>query len=115
MSKQMFHAAGSLSTPDRSLRPNSGLESIEDMNDEDDDEDMMDELQSPLPVFPAGAALGSHLNCWSQPDCNNFYVRGSNYLKDRVKIESADFLWPLRGVDLFLTDTCPENVGRCVY
>ncbi|OEU20050.1 hypothetical protein FRACYDRAFT_206765, partial [Fragilariopsis cylindrus CCMP1102] len=115
MSKRMSLAAGSPSTPDY-LSSHSGLESIVDTNDEDDDEEsMIDELQSPLPIFPAGAAFGSHLNCWSQPDCNNFYVRGSNYLKDRVKIESADFLWPVRGVDLFLTDTCPENVGRCVY
>ena len=115
MSKRMSLAAGSPSTPDY-LSSHSGLESIVDTNGEDDDEEsMIDELQSPLPIFPAGAAFGSHLNCWSQPDCNNFYVRGSNYLKDRVKIESADFLWPVRGVDLFLTDTCPENVGRCVY
>jgi len=79
------------------------------------DDDGEIELRSPLPVFPAGAALGSHLNCWSQPVCSDFYVRGPNYLKDKVKIESADFLWPLRGIDLFLTDTCPENAGRFVF
>jgi len=80
--------------------------------DGDTDSEIMDDVQSPLPLFPSGATLGSHLNCWSRPYCNLFYVRGPKYLKDRVKIESGDFIWPSRGVDLFLTDTPPENVGR---
>lgn len=83
--------------------------------DGDNDSESMNETQSPLPVFPKGAALGSHFNCWSQPICENFYVRGPKYLKNRVKIESGDFLWAVRGVDLFLTDTPPENAGRYVY
>lgn len=87
----------------------SGIIEDESENDEDG---ILNELQSPMPVFPKGAKLGSHFNCWSQPACNDFYVRGPNYLKNKVKIESADFLWPVRGIDLFLTDTCPENVGR---
>jgi len=110
MSKRMLFATGT-SRKDR-LGSLGSLDNLESDMDDDDREDIMNELQSPLPIFPAGETLGSHMNCWSQPDCNNFYVRGRNYLKDRVKIESADFIWPVRGVDLFLTDTCPENVGR---
>lgn len=113
-SKRMLFASGTSSHGRLgSLGSLTDPESKSDMDD-DDSENIMNELQSPLPIFPAGATLGSHMNCWSQPDCNDFYVRGRNYLKDRVKIESADFLWPVRGVDLFLTDTCPENVGRYV-
>jgi hypothetical protein len=66
----------------------------------------------PLPRFPFGAPLGSQLNCWSEPNPADFVVRGANYLSDRKKIPSADFLLPTRGIDLFLTDACPENVGR---
>lgn len=90
----------------------SGRESMSLDDDGDSSMDVANEIQSPLPVFPEGAALGSHLNCWSQPICDTFYVRGPKYLKDRLKIESGDFLWPVRGVDLFLTDTAPENIGR---
>ncbi|KAL3929282.1 MAG: hypothetical protein SGARI_004796, partial [Bacillariaceae sp.] len=79
--------------------------------DDDMDDDIMEVNQSPLPRFPAGAELGTVNNCWSEPEATNFHVRGANYLKDKVKIESADFLFPVRGLDLFLTDTCPENVG----
>jgi hypothetical protein len=68
-------------------------------------------IQSPLPMFPKGAALGSQLNCWSLPTHESFQVRGSNYLADKVKVPSKEFLFPTRGVDLFLTDACPENVG----
>mmetsp|Transcript_5935 Transcript_5935/g.16892 ORF Transcript_5935/g.16892 Transcript_5935/m.16892 type:complete len:731 (+) Transcript_5935:213-2405(+) len=74
--------------------------------------DTLSDIQSPLPVFPKGAALGSHFNCWSQPVGNDFHIRGPRYLFDKVKIESGDFLWQVRGVDLFLTDTPPENAGR---
>jgi len=120
-SKRMLFASGSSSHGRLgslgSLGNLGNLDSKSDVDDDESDEDNEDimnelELQSPLPIFPAGAKLGSHMNCWSQPYCNNFSVRGRNYLKDRVKIESADFLWPVRGVDLFLTDNCPENVGR---
>jgi hypothetical protein len=104
----------SLEMSPQTTRRLSSLASIPDIN-EDDESDIMDEIQSPLPLFPEGAALGSHLNCWSQPICDNFYVRGPKYLKDRVKIESGDFLWPVRGIDLFLTDTPPENAGRYVH
>ena len=62
--------------------------------------------------FPEGAALGSHLNCWSIPAASNFHVRGAYYLTDKKKVPSADFLLPCRGCDLFLTDNPPLNIGR---
>lgn len=87
--------------------------SVRDLSFADDmEDDIMEVNQSPLPRFPEGAELGTKNNCWSEPVCTNFHVRGPNYLKDKVKIESADFLFPVRALDLFLTDTCPENVGR---
>lgn len=62
--------------------------------------------------FPDGAAIGSHLNCWSIPAAGNFHVRGADYLTDKKKVPSADFLLPCRGCDLFLTDNPPLNIGR---
>jgi len=80
---------------------------------EEDDEDdvLLESSRSPMPKFPDGAKLGSHLNCYSEPDASNFQVRGANYLRDRKKIPSSDFIFPIRGIDLFLTDACPENAG----
>jgi hypothetical protein len=63
-------------------------------------------------MFPAGAKIGSHLNCWSSPPSSNFHVRGPNYLTDKKKVPSADFIFPTRGCDLFLTDNPPVNIGR---
>ena len=71
-----------------------------------------EKIVSPMPIFPEGAELGSVMNCWSEPTFKDFKVRGKNYLTDRIKIPSGPFLFPVRGVDLFLTDACPENVGR---
>jgi hypothetical protein len=79
---------------------------------EDDEDSLMEVGQSPLPKFPEGAPLGSKLNCWSEPDYETFHVRGGNYLSDRVKEASGPFIFPIRAVDLFLTDACPENAGR---
>ena len=62
--------------------------------------------------FPEGAPIGSHLNCWSSPLASNFQVRSANYLSDKKKVSSEDFLMPCRGCDLFLTDVAPCNVGR---
>lgn len=87
---------------------------FDSIREEDDHDHILEVNQSPLPRFPPDAELGSKLNCWSQPTSTNFHVRGPNYLKDNVKIESADFVFPCRGIDLFLTDTCPENAGRYV-
>ena len=68
-------------------------------------------IKSPMDTFPEGAKLGSHFNCWSLPVHTSFHVRGPNYLVDKKKVESGPFLFPARGVDLFLTDACPENIG----
>jgi len=68
-------------------------------------------IKSPLPLFSKSAKFGSHFNCWSVPDYDQFKVRGPNYLTDKIKISSGEYLFPARGMDLFLTDTCPENVG----
>ena len=74
--------------------------------------DVAPTIESPMPRFPDGAKLGSVLNSWSDPPSTNFMVRGENYLSDKKKIKSDPFVFPNRGVDLFLTDQCPENVGR---
>lgn len=82
--------------------------------EEEAEPDLVDkpfDLGSPLPVFPEGAKLGSQFNCYSEPHCGDFKIRGPNYFKDKKKIPSGDFIFPTRGVDLFLTDLCPENVG----
>jgi len=78
------------------------------MEDEEEDE------KAPLNLkrFPDNAEIGSLMNCWSEPIHSEFSVRGGNYLKDKVKISSGPFLFPLRGVDMFLSDNCPENIGR---
>jgi len=68
--------------------------------------------KSPIQKFPEGAEIGSILNCWSEPVAHEFKVRGPNYLKDKVKIPSGPFLFPARGVDIFLSDCCPEHIAR---
>jgi hypothetical protein len=78
----------------------------------EDHDEAREENQSPMPKFPEGVALGSELNRWSEPVPENFHVRGPHYLADKKKIPSGPFVFPVRGVDLFLTDTCPENAGR---
>jgi len=65
-----------------------------------------------FPKFPEGAKIGSHLNCWSEGESSNFHVRGPNYLADKKKVPSAEYLFPTRGCDLFLTDNPPVNIGR---
>jgi hypothetical protein len=101
-----------VATPDNSMnqsRPTAfeGMEIPEEQPN-----DIIDENQSPMPSFPEGAALGSKFNCWSEPVPGNFQVRGPKYLTDKKKLPSTGFVFPVRGVDLFLTDTCPENAGR---
>lgn len=90
---------------------------LEQLDEEDEEETPIQLLESPLPMFPEGAKIGSHNNCWSVPEHLDFAVRGPNYLSDSKKVKSAEFLFPTRGIDLFLTDTCPENVGSfpCVF
>merc|ERR1719223_203054 len=66
----------------------------------------------PFKKFPDGAPIGSIQNCWSEPTYNEFRVRGKDYLTDRLKVTSGPFLFPLRGVDMFLSDCCPEHIAR---
>ena len=108
-----MHSTRSI-TSTRDLRDSGSGASTQFLLDEEDDEyedDIMDD-RSPLPQFPKGAKLGSELNCWSAPDHDRFHVRGAKYLKDHKKIPSADFVFPIRAIDLFLTDACPQNAGR---
>jgi len=51
-------------------------------------------------------------HCWTEPEAENFYVRGPNYLNDKKKVRSNPHLLPLRGAELFLTEESPENIGR---
>ena len=71
--------------------------------------------ESPFKKFPDGAPIGSMQNCWSEPVYNEFRVRGKDYLTDRLKVTSGPFLFPLRGVDMFLSDCCPEHIARLVH
>jgi len=48
-------------------------------------------------------------NAWSQPDATEFYVRGPNYMNDKVKVLSQEGAYNLLGVDLLLTDTKVSN------
>ena len=77
-----------------------------------EDEEESIPMGSPMAKFPEGAAIGSHFNCWSSPNAADFLVRGPRYTVDKKKIPSGEFLFPCRGLDLFLTDACPQNVGR---
>ena len=111
-----------VSTPDgaQSTRSGASFDSMQGKDSigeevDDDEEGIMHVNRSPMPRFPNGAALGSHLNCWSEPIVGNFQVRGPSYLQDRRKVPSSPFLFPVRGMDLFLTDHCPENAGRLVH
>ena len=49
-----------------------------------DEEEADGLLSSPLPQFPENDGV----SCWSHPDCE-FFVRGPNYLEDKVKIPSG--------------------------
>jgi Protein ENHANCED DISEASE RESISTANCE 2, C-terminal len=83
--------------------------------EETESQEMYDDghaMSSPMTMFPEGAEIGSQLNCWSKPDASEFLVRGPQYLMDKKKVPSEDYLFPCRGVDLFLTDACPQDVGR---
>lgn len=65
-----------------------------------------------LKRFPDNAEFGTVPNCWSPSTYSDFLIRGANYLKDRVKVPSADFIFPPRGVEVFLSDCCPAHIGR---
>ncbi|CAJ1951866.1 unnamed protein product [Cylindrotheca closterium] len=103
-----------VSTPDNNSRHHSftSEQQIQSIREEEADSNaMLVSIQPPLPKFPDGAELGSKLNCWSEPVHTEFQVRGAKYLEDRKKISSEPFLFPIRAVDLFLTDACPQNAG----
>lgn len=58
---------------------------------------------------------GQRSNCWSIPPCDTFHVRGKNYLVDRKKVPSGEFLLVPSAVDFFTTphqDECPPDIGR---
>uniref|UniRef100_A0A7S4N187 Protein ENHANCED DISEASE RESISTANCE 2 C-terminal domain-containing protein n=1 Tax=Odontella aurita TaxID=265563 RepID=A0A7S4N187_9STRA len=78
---------------------------------EEEEEEHAEQLMSPLPNFPEGGKLGTIPNCVSETPPSDYKVRGPKYLVDGKKIPSGPFIFPFRGVDLFLTDLCPENVG----
>lgn len=82
------------------------------ISDDDDDKPKKAVALKTFEMFPEGAKIGSHLNCWSSPPSSNFHVRGPNYINDKKKVPSADYIFPTRGVDLFLTDNPPVNIGR---
>jgi hypothetical protein len=101
-----------VATPDSAMKQSCQI-NFEGMSiPEEEPHAIIDENQSPMPRFPEGAAFGSKFNCWSEPVPGNFQVRGAKYLSDKKKLPSSGFVFPVRGVDLFLTDTCPENAGR---
>ena len=85
-------------------------------HDEEEEEPELGEeaeqLLSPLPTFPEGRKLGTIMNYVSETPSEEFHIRGPTYLKDKKKVSSGPFIFPFRGVDLFLTDLCPENVGK---
>lgn len=54
-------------------------------------------------------------NRWSIPQSDAFQVRGKNYLVDRKKVPSGDFLLKPSAVDFFKTPhhgECPPDIGR---
>ena len=55
-----------------------------------------------LPRYPVAATRDK--NCWSEPPISIFSIRGANYLKDKKKVPSKDYLFRARGCDLFLFD-----------
>ena len=55
-----------------------------------------------LPRYPVAATRDK--NCWNEPPISIFSVRGANYLKDKTKVPSKDYLFRARGCDLFLFD-----------
>lgn len=115
-------AAGNAAGPARLLRASmmmsptmaDAAKSVRELDAADllDEEEEQEAIRSPMDTYPEGAPLGEYFNCVSEPDCKDFHVRGGNYFHDKVKVPSAPFLFPTRGVDLFLTDDAPENVGR---
>lgn len=108
--KSVTRSSNLIHRPSLLVRRTPSYQKLDDDVDEAIEEDNI--LKSPLAMFPRGASLGDHLNCWSIPDSTSFKVRGPGYLKDKKKIPSGPFLLPVRGMDLMLTDAAPENIGQ---
>lgn len=79
---------------------------------QDEEEEEVERLSSPLPRFPEGAEIGQVFNCYSEPTASGFNIRDHNYLNDQKKIPSGPYLCQLRGVDMFQTQDTPKNIGR---
>ena len=122
---------GEASMASSSMKRGKEDSAMEDPNDEhrdhgaydegDDDDDDVSEgqaatsdeeeadglLSSPLPQFPENDGV----SCWSHPDCE-FFVRGPNYLEDKVKIPSGAPPLTCMGVDFWLTDNPQRHIAR---
>ena len=62
-----------------------------------------------LPRYPVAATRDK--NCWNEPPISIYSVRGANYLKDKKKVPSADYLCKGIGLDLFLTEDENLDIG----
>jgi hypothetical protein len=76
---------------------------------------VIEEEDAALPTlnrFPFGET--KNRNCWSEPPHHIFMVRGPNYLQDKKKLTSTQFILQARGCDLFLSDN-PEQIDMSRY
>lgn len=81
----------------------------EDAIPEEEDQGLNDLLlSSPLPEYSSSDGF----SCWSQPPANIFRVRGANYLKDKIKIQSDACPLICRGVDVWMTDNPQRHIAR---
>jgi Protein ENHANCED DISEASE RESISTANCE 2, C-terminal len=76
--------------------------------DYDDKGSQLGRLSSPLPEYPSNQGQ----SCWSIPPSDIFYVRGPNYLEDKLKIPSDPGPLTCRGVDVWLTDNPVRHIAR---
>jgi hypothetical protein len=65
-------------------------------------------LPSPLPLYPKNGGV----SCWSQPQDDQFHVRGHTYFHDKVKVPSGQAPFQCRGVDIWLTDNPERHIAR---
>mmetsp|Transcript_24996 Transcript_24996/g.69166 ORF Transcript_24996/g.69166 Transcript_24996/m.69166 type:complete len:430 (-) Transcript_24996:168-1457(-) len=55
-----------------------------------------------LPRYPV--AVTHDKNCWSEPPISIYSVRGANYMKDKKKVPSGNYICPALGCDLLLSE-----------
>ena len=96
-------------TTDGDLKHSSHITEKVSYDTEDEAYDEDDEFGSGvvvgLPTFPRyPCGQTQDKNCWSEPPVEKFHVRGPNYLNDKKKIESEEYLLRARGCDLFLSE-----------